>query len=149
MKALPFAVLLLVSNAACADDAAILKCRTLADVGARVACYDAIPVGQKRSTPAPVASARQTEESFGIEAVKQRQEQPQRIQSTVAGEFDGWGPNARIKLTNGQTWRVIDNSEAVLPRRSNVAVTIERNVFGSLFLRVDGTNSSARVRRVE
>lgn len=153
MKALPFAILLLASSAAVADDAAILKCRAIAEVGARVTCYDAIVVGQARSAPAgaaaPVVTARQREENFGIEAVKQREQQAQRVQSTVVGEFDGWGPNARIKLANGQVWRVIDTSEAVLPRRSNVAVTIERNVFGSLFLRVDGTNSSARVRRVE
>jgi hypothetical protein len=28
-------------------------------------------------------------------------------------------------------------------------VTIERNVFGTLFLKVDGSNNSAKVRRVK
>lgn len=156
MKALPIAVLLLASGSALANDGALLKCRAIADVTARVACYDAIPVGQAHAAAvaaqpaaAPAASARTAEANFGMEAAKKREAEPKRIQSTIVGDFDGWGANTRIKLANGQVWRVIDNSEAVLPRRADTPVTIERNVFGSLFLRVDGTNSSARVRRVE
>lgn len=154
MKALPFAVLLLASGCALADDAAILKCRTVTDIAARVACYDAIPVGVAR--PAAVASAavaaapaRSAEENFGMEAVKQREAQPRSVQSTVVGNFEGWGPGSQIRLANGQVWRVIDGSEAVLPRRTDAKVTIERNLFGTIFLRADGSNSSAKVRRVE
>lgn len=152
MKALPLAVLLLASGSALADDAALLKCRTLTDVAARVACYDAIPVGAARpaaSTAVAAAPAAKPEENFGLEAVKQREAQPASVQSTVVGEFEGWGPNTRIRLANGQVWRIVDGSEAVLPRRSDVKVSLERNVFGTIFLRVDGSNSSAKVRRVE
>ncbi len=154
MKALPFAVLLLASGCALADDAAILKCRTVTDIAARVACYDAIPVGVARpaaaATPAVAAApARTAEENFGMEAVKQRETQPRSVQSTVVGNFEGWGPGSQIRLANGQVWRVIDGSEAVLPRRADAKVTIERNVFGTIFLRADGSNSSAKVRRVE
>ena len=46
-------------------------------------------------------------------------------------------------------WRIIDGSEAVLAPMRNPQVTIKRNVFGTLFLKVEGTNSSAKVRRVE
>lgn len=151
MKALPFAVLLLASGSALADDAAILKCRTVADVAARVACYDAIPVGVARPAAAAVAAApaRTAEENFGMEAVKRRQAEPASVQSTVVGDFEGWGPGSQIRLANGQVWRIIDGSEAVLPRRSDARVTIERNLFGTIFLRVDGSNSSAKVRRVQ
>jgi len=145
MKALPLAVLLLASGSALADDAALLKCRAIADVAARVACYDAIPVG----VATPAAPAARPEENFGLEAVKQREAQPSSIRSTVVGEFEGWGPGSQIRLANGQVWRIIDGSEAVLPRRSEVQVSIERNMFGTIFLRVDGTNSSAKVRRVQ
>ena len=153
MKALPLSLLLL-SGAALADDAAILKCRALPDSGARLACYDAIPAGAKprvaSADAAPgIAAAPGREANFGIEAKKQREAEPQSISSTVAGNFEGWGPGSQIRLANGQVWRVIDGSEAVLPRTRDQKVTIERNMFGTLFLRVDGTNSSAKVRRVQ
>ena len=152
MKALPLAVLLLASGSAFADDAALLKCRTITDVGARVACYDAIPVGvAKPAAAATVAAApaAKPEENFGLEAVKQREAQPKSVQSTIVGEFAGWGPGTQIRLANGQVWRIVDGSEAVLPRRSDVKVSIERNMFGTIFLRVDGSNNSAKVRRVQ
>ncbi|VXB80124.1 hypothetical protein [Massilia sp. 9I] len=146
MKALPLSLLLL-SATALADDASIMKCRTLADTAARLACYDAIQVGVKPAvaTAAPVRK----EENFGMEVKKQREAEPKSITSTVAGEFQGWGPGSQIRLANGQVWRIIDGSEAVLPRTRDAKVTIERNLFGTLFLKVDGTNSSAKVRRVQ
>jgi hypothetical protein len=158
MKALPLSLLLLTS-AALADDAAITRCRTLADGGARLACYDAIQVGSGPriatataapdlavATPTPVP-AREAE--FGIEAKKQRAAEPQAITSTIPGEFEGWGPGAQIRLANGQVWRIADGSQAVLPRMRDPKVTIERNLFGTLFLKVEGTNQSAKVRRVQ
>jgi hypothetical protein len=154
MKALPLSLLLL-SGAALADDAAILKCRTLLDTNARLACYDAIQVGARPfvasavAAPQAAAPARSKEENFGIEAKKQREEEPKSISSTVVGNFEGWGPGSQIRLANGQVWRIIDGSEAVLPRTREQKVTIERNMFGTLFLKVEGTNRSAKVRRVQ
>jgi hypothetical protein len=148
MKALPLIVLLLASSTALADDAALLKCRAMTDIATRVACYDAIPVG----VAAPVAAAapaRTPEQDFGMEAAKQRASEPASIQSTVAGDFSGWGPGSMIRLANGQVWRIADGSEAILAPGRDTKVTIERNVFGTLFLRVDGSNSSAKVRRVQ
>jgi hypothetical protein len=153
MKALSLPVLMVLlltaSGTALADDAALLKCRTLSDTATRVACYDAIPVGAAGPATAAAAPARTPEQNFGLEAVKQREAQPASIRSTVVGDFDGWGPGSQIRLANGQVWRVIDGSDAVLPRTKDAAVTIERNVFGTLFLKVDGGNSSAKVRRVQ
>jgi hypothetical protein len=153
MKALSLPVLLLAmlaaSSTALADDAALLKCRALPDTAKRVACYDAIPVGVAGPAAAVAAPVRTPEQNFGLEAVKQREAQPASIRSTVVGEFEGWGPGAQIRLANGQVWRVIDGSDAVLPRTKDAPVTIERNVFGTLFLKVDGGNSSAKVRRVQ
>jgi len=154
MKALPLPVLMVAlltaSSTAFADDAALLKCRTLSDTAKRVACYDAIPVGAAGPGAAAAAAPAPTpEQNFGLEAVKQREAQPASIRSTVVGDFDGWGPGSQIRLANGQIWRVIDGSDAVLPRTKDAPVTIERNVFGTLFLKVDGGNSSAKVRRVQ
>jgi hypothetical protein len=160
MKALPLTLLLL-SGAALADDAgmpdhAIMKCRALGDGAARLACYDAIPVTARPQAAAPAAApvvaaapARSKEADFGMEAKKQREAEPKSVTSTVAGDFEGWGPTSQIRLANGQVWRIIDGSQAALPRMRDPKVTIERNLFGTLFLKVEGTNHSAKVRRVQ
>lgn len=157
MKALPLTLLLL-SAAAQADDAAMTKCRALSDGAARLACYDAIPVGARpqAAAAAPAAApvvaaapARSKEADFGMEAKKQREAEPKSVTSTVAGDFEGWGPTSQIRLANGQVWRIVDGSQAALPRMRDPRVTIERNLFGTLFLKVEGTNHSAKVRRVQ
>lgn len=149
MKALPLSLLLL-SGAALADDASILKCRALTDTGARLACYDAIQVGARpQVATAAAAPVRSKDENFGMEEKKRREAEPASISSTIAGDFQGWGPSSQIRLANGQVWRIIDGSDAVLPPMRNPKVTIERNMFGTLFLKVEGTNSSAKVRRVQ
>jgi hypothetical protein len=80
---------------------------------------------------------------------KQAPEEANHIDSTIVGRFDGWGPNARIKLANGQVWRVVDGSEAVLAPMDNPKVRVERNFFGTMFLKIEGTNNSPKVRRVQ
>jgi hypothetical protein len=133
-------LLLFVSSAALADDGAVLKCRALPEAASRLACYDAMPLALGA---APAAG-------FGSETIKKKPDElPAAMESTIAGEFEGWGPNSRIRLANGQVWRIVDDSSAVLPRRSDTRVRIARNVFGTMFLSVEGTNQSAKVRRVD
>lgn len=141
-------LLLLVSTSALADDAAVLKCRTLPDAASRLTCYDAMAVGQ--TGPAVAVAAPAPAAAFGREAIEPKQQaQPRSIESTIVGDFDGWRPNTRIKLANGQVWRVVDDSTADFPRSSNQKVRIERNLFGTLFLKLEGSNQWAKVRRVE
>ncbi|MBB5609006.1 MULTISPECIES: hypothetical protein [unclassified Janthinobacterium] len=154
MKAL--FVLLFVSGAALADDAAMLQCRSIADVPGRVACYDAIPLGKAApvaAAPAVVApTAQQREQRFGMETIKPAKAaavEDNSISSTIAGKFDGWSGNTLIKLSNGQVWRIVDGSSAVLSPMSNPKVTVERNFVGTFFLKIEGTNNSPKVRRVQ
>lgn len=154
MKAL--LVLLFVSGSALADDAAMLQCRSIADVPARVKCYDAIPLGAAAPAAAAVAAAltpQQREQSFGMESVKAPkaavQEESNSISTTIAGKFDGWSGNELIKLSNGQVWRIVDGSSAVLSPLDKPKVTIERNFIGTFFLKIEGTNNSPKVRRVQ
>lgn len=162
MKAL--FLLLFVSGTALADDAAILRCRTVADGAGRLACYNAIPVGAAApsaaaqaaagvATPArPQAAAapnrQEMEQSFGIEAVRQPARLDE-IDSHIEGKFDGWRPNQQIKLANGQVWRVVDDSEGITPLLSNPKVKVVRGSLGSMYLEIDGTNRSPKVRRVQ
>lgn len=160
MKALY--LLLLVSSSALADDAAILKCRSVTDSAARLGCYDAIRVGgtpaaapaavaaSAPAAPAAVAAApvRNAVQEFGLEE-KKKQEAPNAIESTIIGSFSGWGPGAQIALANGQVWRVIDNSDATLRPMMNPKARVERNYFGTMFMVIEGTNHSPKVRRVK
>jgi hypothetical protein len=169
-KASLLLLLLGASASALADDAALRKCRALPDAASRLGCYDAIPLGAApAAAPAPVAAAAPAapaapaaapaaspapaaptaEQGFGMETVKKPAEEPTFIDSTIVGKFEGWGPNARIKLANGQVWRVVDGSEAVLAPIDNPKVRVERNFFGTMFLKIEGTNNSPKVRRVQ
>jgi hypothetical protein len=147
-RLLTLPLLLAVSGAALAADTAIQQCRALSDAGQRLACYDAIPLD--RGAPAPAAAAASAERNFGLEQLKKNEDQaPKSIESSIAGSFDGWGPNSRIKLANGQVWRIVDGSEAVLAPMQDPKVRIERNFIGTMFLKVEGSNNSAKVRRVQ
>lgn len=136
-------LLLFVTAGALADDAAVLTCRTLPEAASRLACYDAMPVGQARAAAAASIPAA----DVGQQSVKAPPFAA--IESTIAGDFDGWGPNTRFRLANGQVWRVVDDSSAALPRVANQKVRIERNLIGTLFLSVEGSNHAAKVRRVQ
>ncbi len=127
-------------------DQAILSCRTLADAGARLACYDAIEV---KAAPAAAPGAKDAQ--FGLRPAPRPKadEAPRSVSSTIAGSFDGWRPGSRITLANGQVWRVIDGAEVVLAPMSNPKATIERGLLGGLILKVEGSNHTARVSRVQ
>ena len=154
MKA--FVLLFLVSGAALADDTAMRACRTVTESAARLNCYDKIELMSTvnvRPAPAPAAPALTPQQSFGLApaalAVQKAPEKIDAIESTVVGDFDGWGPSTTFKLANGQTWKVIDGSEAILPRTTSQKIKISRNYIGTLFLTVEGSNNSAKVRRVD
>lgn len=150
-------LLLLVSGAAFgADDAALMKCRMTMDQAARLACYDAIPAGalppvsHRAPIVAPVA-AKTAEQNFGLEEVKKKKEvdsAPASIESSVVGTIQGWAPGTTFTLANGQVWRVV-GGEASLSPMVNPKVKVVRNFFGTIFLEVEGTNHSPKVRRIQ
>ncbi len=72
----------------------------------------------------------------------------QEISSRFEGDFDGWGPNTRIKLANGQVWQVTDGSSAPLYLKSP-RVTVKRALLGGYVIEFEGTNRTAKVRRVD
>lgn len=148
MRSLVF--LLLLSNLALADETGLLKCRAMKDSAARLACYDALPVAPAAARPAaaaPSAPAKPAPEQFGLE---ERRFAPvlDAIESRISGRFDGWGPNARFQLANGQVWQVADGSSGA-HWIENPKVRIRRGLLGAFFLEIEGTNRSPRVTRVQ
>ncbi|MFS2007461.1 hypothetical protein ACEN9F_28005 [Duganella sp. CT11-25] len=144
-------VLMLVSSAALADDGGMLRCRQLTDGPARLSCYDAIPLG----APAAVAAAPAAPTRADLEQRFGREQLPQAgrldvIESTIIGQFDGWVPNQRIRLANGQIWTISDDSsEETLTILNNPKVKVERGAMGAFYMDIDGTRTAPKVRRAK
>lgn len=73
-----------------------------------------------------------------------------RVEARLIGQFNGWRVGTRFPLDNGQVWEATAG-EPFRPVRplDSPSVTIRRMAFGSFLLRVDGSNATVRVRRVE
>lgn len=131
--------------AACAAQAesTLATCAAIAADTERLACYDALAAAR----PAEAAA------NFGAEALPKKadaSESPQQIRARLRGDFSGWEKGTRFELDNGQVWKVTDD-RAMSPGRplSQPAVSIERGLFGSYFLSVEGAGRSAKVQRVQ
>ena len=139
-------LLLFISGAALAEDAALLRCRDIADASKRLACYDAL-VGAAGGARADQSQSQQSPEQFGIEGRTSKSEL-EAIESRIPGHFEGWDPRSRIKLANGQVWQIADDSSRYL-YLDNPKVTIRRGLLGAFHLEIEGSMWSARVRRVQ
>jgi len=65
------------------------------------------------------------------------------------GEFKGWDGYTKFELENGQVWQ--QSSAGVLRVKiNNPTVTIKRSRMSDTYmLKVEGLNSSVRVKRIE
>lgn len=148
--------LLLTTGPALADGAAILRCRQVADLAQRMACYEAIVVpvaGSVAPLPAPARPQPQPQPqpsdngNFGLEVKTALLGLPSTMDSTIPGRFLGWGPNDTITLANGQVWQISDDSRGALAS-TDPKVTIRRGALGAFYLEIAGTNRSPKVRRI-
>lgn len=71
------------------------------------------------------------------------------ITSTLQGEFRGFGKARKFVLANGQEWEQVDDTLLAGVRKTNPAVSISPGVMGVWYLRVDGVNTRAKVRRTK
>lgn len=145
---LPLSLALGVAHAA--EPTTLAGCRAIADAKARLACYDALPLNLPPVAAAPVAGtkARQTPEQFGLEQKKLVEELPV-IEANISGEFDGWQPNQTIKLSNGQVWQVIDDSDGWVRNSNSPKVKIQRGLFGAFYMEIEGGNRTIKVKRLK
>jgi hypothetical protein len=159
-----FFLLLGVSSLAIADDAAILRCRTVTESVARLACYDALvitpAVNNSRTdaatgkvvAPAVAASTStlqaQKSSQFGLEEKAAKKDELDAIDSHIVGSFEGWRAGSNIRLANGQVWQVTDDSSRA-HYIDNPKVRIRRGALGAFYLEIQGTNHSPRVKRVQ
>jgi hypothetical protein len=108
----------------------------------------AVPPATVANTTAPAGPATVAlERQFGLED-RTPEARAQRLQSRIAGRFEGWGPKEKLTLANGQVWQIQDDSVAAYSLNSPV-VEIERGAFGSFFMRIEGVAQVPKVRRVQ
>lgn len=139
---------LLIPALCAADDAGLRGCRTLAEPAARLACYDALPLGVSSARAAPAVPARQAPETFGMEQQAASQNRLEEIRSHIPGAFNGWTSDTTVVLANGQSWKITDGSS----RRTfldNPKVTVRRAALGSFTLEIEGESRAPKVRRVQ
>lgn len=98
------------------------------------------------SAPTATASAELARE-FGLPE-RAAVQAVQFIDSAIAGDFDGWLPQARLQLANGQVWEIADGSTGTYALMRNPKVRISRGMLGSFFLSIDGVAQVPRVRRL-
>lgn len=148
-------ILIAANGAAFAADTA--PCAGIADPAARLACYDRLnaptPPAAEPSAATPVATAAPAADpqQFGAETLPRQADaatEPDSIQSRISGRFTGWSKDSEFRLDNGQVWRCVDCRD-VYHTVDNPAVTVKRNFIGSYWLKIEGLNSQARVKRVK
>lgn len=71
------------------------------------------------------------------------------ITSTLPGEFRGFGKGRTFVLANAQTWEQTDDATLSGVRKTDAAVTITPGMMGVWYMRVDGVNTRAKVRRIK
>lgn len=157
------ASLTLPASAAGQDD--VLKCLGIIDNGARLACYDRT-VPALRHTPqppaapsAPVAPAAPApvnkEQAFGAERIDRKDAPP----GTVAQEAESITAKLTsvsqqtvdrytFTLDNGQVWSQVV-ARSIANAKPGKLVKIEKGMFGSFTMTIDGVTGIIKVRRVK
>jgi hypothetical protein len=136
------------------DEIGFLRCRPIADAGARLACYDAVKLLPPSSAaPRPDAPVMPVEilpvpaiALFGME--HQTDQQVKEVSSRIIGSFEGWGPRSKFRLENGQVWQISDDSNAVYSLKSP-KVRISRAVLSGFEMEIEGAKRAPRVKRLE
>lgn len=71
------------------------------------------------------------------------------LTSTVAGEFRGWSSGTVLRLANGQRWQVVDGNFYLGKPLADPKITISPGKISGWYLRVEGQNPSAKVKRID
>lgn len=153
----------LVAAPAMADNSAMLRCRTIAETSARLACYDAIALpglGSRSGWGAPLPGAVPVApgvpaaplspiDSFGLEGRAAAAGGPAaQLTSSIPGRFEGWNAKTRFRLANGQIWALAENTEAFY-QLDSPKVTIKRGLFDAMYMHIEGVAQTPRVKRVQ
>ncbi|KRG71473.1 hypothetical protein [Pseudoxanthomonas dokdonensis] len=71
------------------------------------------------------------------------------IESTLTGDFNGFGKGKTYVLANGQEWQQTDAATLAGVRKSSPEVSIKPGTLGVWYMRVKGYNTTAKVQRIK
>jgi len=71
------------------------------------------------------------------------------ITATLSGEFSGFGKGRVYTLDNGQQWEQTDATTVAGVRRDAPGVSMRPGVSGAWYMKVDGVNTQAKVKRIK
>ncbi len=71
------------------------------------------------------------------------------IESSIVGEFNGFANGRKYTLANGQVWEQIEPASLAGVRKTDPQVKIKPGMFNNWFMRIDGYNTAAKVRRIK
>mgnify|MGYP001826685734 CR=1 FL=1 len=98
-------------------------------------------------TTSPVVTASEDIDRRGLPSDDGENEAP--IESRLTGSFSGWDGQTVFKLENGMIW-VQDNKDKFhIKEVQNPAVTIEKGMFNSWKLSIEGHKDDCKVRRIQ
>ncbi|KPF85354.1 hypothetical protein IP70_11550 [alpha proteobacterium AAP38] len=160
------ASLTLPASAAGQDD--VLKCLGIVDNGARLACYDRT-VPALRHTPQPpaapsapvapaapaVAAPVNKEQAFGAERIDRKDapagtvaQEAESITATLTSVSQQTVDRYTFTLDNGQVWSQVV-ARSIANAKPGKEVKIEKGMFGSFTMTIDGVTGIIKVRRVK
>ncbi len=160
-------LLAIAAGSAQADNAALQRCRIVAEAAARLACYDAIalpgidlraawgaPLPGTAATAAtavapPAAVAAPVSDSssasnFGLPAAKPETDQ---LQSRIVGLVETFPRGLQYRFENGQVWQITETTMGFY-QLNNPKVTVSKGILGNFYLRIEGVAATPKVRRV-
>ena len=110
---------------------------------------------EQQTTAAVAAAAEQAREEGRKEVIESNRGffnfgSTDPIESTMVGEFRGFGQGRKYVLDNGQEWEQIDTASLAGVRRTAPKVRITPGMIGNAwYLQIEGYNTRAKVRRVK
>jgi hypothetical protein len=132
------------------------ECRAMADVRARTACYDSVPLDQPEQQAAVATPAARAEQQAGADFGSNQLPRPSsaasaapdRISARVARAIEREPGIYLLTLADGTEWQFVDGAPADYdPPRRGSTVEISSASMGSYLLRYAGQRS-VRTRRV-
>ena len=158
-KLLSFLILFFFAQPAPADEEGLAKCRQIAEITARVACYDRLvdaryPMDSSDSVDSSAPTAPDAQSLFGTNDAEAKRivetslaiEQINQIEAVVADVRESATKKLTVTLDNGHIWRQIDNKPMRLKRGETVIV--RKASLGSFLMEKQSGSRSIRVKRV-
>lgn len=71
------------------------------------------------------------------------------IESNIVGEFRGFAKGRTYTLANGQVWEQVESASLAGVRRDSPKVSIKPGLLGNWFMKLEGYNTAAKVRRIK